>query len=165
MTDRKRVCYPSAVRPGLCPVIGLAAAGVLAGCTPVGGDYLLSTVNWSTQCAVGSGPYSVPAAQYAIDVSVGEAEVWLDGHACARDGLAYVCDDEPTVTPLDDAGYNATVTIRRAWTGTWVDLETLKGTVEYTPDCEGPDCYAVTTAGVELCGAIWDYSAVAVEWE
>jgi hypothetical protein len=145
-------------RPSALPLLALA------GCAPSDGSYLLQTEAWSTTCSVGSGPYSVPANQYAIEVLVGADEVWLDDNHCQRQGYDYSCDDAPVVTALDGSGLDATVTIFRAWSGYWVDGDELTGRVDWTAHCAGADCFKVTAAGVELCGATWEYSAVAVEW-
>ena len=137
---------------------------VLFACDPLDGAYLLQTDAWSTQCTVGSGPYSVPANQYAIEVLLDSNDVWLDEHHCLRDGPDYTCDDDPVVSALGD-GLEATVSVRRAWTGYFADRESMEGKVVWTADCAGADCTEVTAAGVELCGATWEYSAVAVAWD
>lgn len=140
------------------------AVGCLAGCEPYDGQYLLQTETWSTQCTVGSGPYPVPANQYAIDVLLDSDDLWLDDHHCIRDGSHYTCDDEPLISILG-GGYEATVSVRRAWTGGFADRETMSGEVVWTADCAGEDCTQITADGIELCGATWTYSAVAVSWE
>ena len=136
----------------------------LPACEPLDGPYLVQTEEWVTQCSVGSGPYTVPADQYAVDVLVDSNDLWLDDHHCRREGIDYTCDDEPLVSVLG-GGYEATVSVRRAWTGAIADRETLTGEVVWSADCAGADCAQVTADGIELCGARWRYSAVAVSWE
>lgn len=137
---------------------------LLFACLPTDGGYLMQTDAWSTNCTVGTGPYSEPASQYAVELLVDSDDLWLDEHHCRHDGVSYTCDDEPVVSVLG-GGYEATVTVRRAWTGDIVDQETITGKVDWTSDCAGADCNAITALGIELCDAAWAYSAVAVSWD